>query len=99
MNLNSKSTKFFLVAITLLSLHARAQQSSSLESSREAMRAAFDACHQELGIERPEPGQRPQAPDDETRQKVEACMKSKGFEMHKFGPGRGGKERGATGVR
>lgn len=98
--MNLEKSKSIILAVALLLAGAsQAQESSSFASSREAMRAAFDACHEELGIERPEPGQRPQAPDEETRQKIEACMKSKGFEMSKFGPGRGGKERGTPGVR
>lgn len=69
------------------------------------MREAFRACNEELGIERPEPGQRPQAPDEETRAKLDACLKEKGFEPPtKFGPGPGGggrdgQERPGAGVR
>ncbi|MEC7275595.1 MAG: hypothetical protein VXV96_04675 [Bdellovibrionota bacterium] len=43
----------------------------------EEVREAMEACHQELGTERPERGTRP---SDEDRAKMEACLESKGFE-------------------
>ncbi|GEM_PF-1266136 len=74
--------------------------------SHEELRAAFEACREELGVAKPEPGQRPQAPDEETRAQLDACLKEKGFEPPpKFGGPRGGlrhsggSEGGSAGVQ
>ncbi|WP_347357968.1 hypothetical protein [Bdellovibrio sp.] len=88
-----------LLSLTSMGVQASAQQ----QKSREAMKEAFRACSEELGIERPKPGQRPQAPDEETRDKMDACLKEKGFEPPvKFGHGPGGRDeqgRPTEGVR
>lgn len=66
------------------------------QKSHEELKEAFRACEQELGIARPEPGTRPQAPDEETRAKLDTCLINKGFEVPKFGrggPGKGHPER------
>ncbi|WP_374079232.1 hypothetical protein [Bdellovibrio bacteriovorus] len=66
-------------------------------------RAAFEACREELDLPQPEPGQRPQALDEETRDKLDACLKEKGFEPPKFGRGGHGKRppvhEGSSGVQ
>ncbi|MDG0816002.1 hypothetical protein [Bdellovibrio svalbardensis] len=64
-----------------------AQQDSS---QHEAKRAAFAECANEVGLPKPEAGQRPQAPDEEQRTKMDACLKAKGFEPPtRFGGGNG----------
>ncbi|WP_374035379.1 hypothetical protein ACES2I_06410 [Bdellovibrio bacteriovorus] len=90
-----------LIATLILVTVTSAHPSWAQEKSHEALREAFRACHEELGIAQPEPGQRPQAPDDETRSKIDACLQEKGFEAPpKFGrgggPGRGRPERSAS---
>lgn len=57
-------------------------------------RAAFEACLTELGIEKPAPGERPKAPSEEERTKMDDCLKAKGFEPPKFRGGRAGGPHG-----
>ncbi|CAE79296.1 hypothetical protein AB1A81_06400 [Bdellovibrio bacteriovorus] len=90
-----------MMATLILAGLTTAHTSFAQEKSHEALREAFRACHDELGIEQPEPGQRPQAPDEETRKKIDTCLKEKGFEVSKFGrgggPGKGRPERSSDG--
>ena len=86
--------KEVFVLIALVSLFATSAMAQTEDTSHEERRAAFDACFTELGIEKPEPGQRPQAPDEETREKIDACMKVKGFEAPKHRGGRGPRGEG-----
>lgn len=52
--------------------------------THEQLRAAFQECRTELGLPAPTPGERPQAPDEETKAKIDTCLKEKGFERPKF---------------
>lgn len=83
-----------LMLVTVLTLFATAAIAQS-EDSQSAHRAAFEACLSSLGIERPERGQRPTAPDDEMREKIDACMLEKGYEVptHREGRREGGGHR------
>ena len=58
--------------------------------------AAFQACAAEQGVHLPEPGKKPAAsahpaPDALNRDKLDACLKTKGFE-HPAGPGPNGSQ-------
>src|SRR5438309_1097814 len=76
----------FGAAISLVSMSAFAQQD---DKSQDARRAAFGACADEVGLQKPEPGTRPQAPSEEQRAKMDACLKAKGFQAPtRFGGGR-----------
>ncbi|KHD87527.1 MAG: hypothetical protein OM95_13855 [Bdellovibrio sp. ArHS] len=76
-----------LSLVLALNAPAVAQTEGFHGRSQEDHRAAFDACREELGLPEPTPGERPQAPDEETREKMDACLKEKGFEPPKFGRG------------
>lgn len=73
--------KFVIVSflvLTAISSYARPSQ-----EDREEHRAAFESCAQELGIEKPERGQRPSL---EEREKMDACLASKGIERPEHPP-------------
>ncbi|KYG62504.1 hypothetical protein AZI86_16400 [Bdellovibrio bacteriovorus] len=86
--------KEVLMLIAIVCLFATSAMAQSDDTSHEEHRAAFRVCLAELGIEKPAQGERPQAPDEETREKIDACMKDKGFEAppHRGGGPRGGGE-------
>lgn len=66
-----------VIAVSFVASMAMAQSNS--DTSREAMREAFAQCAESVGLPKPEAGQRPQAPDEEQRAKMDACLKEKGF--------------------
>ncbi|HWU42536.1 MAG TPA: hypothetical protein VN132_03825 [Bdellovibrio sp.] len=70
--------KILIIAAVIASSSAAMSQQS--DQSREEMRAAFAACAESVGLQKPEAGQRPQAPTDEQRQKMDTCLKEKGFD-------------------
>ena len=86
--------KEVLTLIAIASLFATSAMAQSDDASHEERRAAFEACLAELGIEKPAQGERPQAPDNETRAKIDDCMNGKGFEppQHRGEGPRGGGE-------
>ncbi len=82
---------------SFLAMHVASAQ-DSMATDRAAFKAAFDSCLTSAGIERPEPGERPQAPSDEERQLVDSCLQEKGFQppTHRGGPrGEGRRDRAA----
>ncbi|MEK2688144.1 hypothetical protein [Bdellovibrio sp. GT3] len=91
------SKKILMTAASIITLHstsfALAQQSERPRGGGPSaeQRAAFQACAEAAGMERPEPGQRPTAPTEEQRTAMDACLKEKGIEPPtRFGgPGRG----------
>lgn len=66
------------MVIAALTSVAQAQQANH--------RAAFDTCMKELNLPLPKREERPQAPDEDTRAKIDNCLKSKGFEPPQRGP-------------
>lgn len=76
-----------VAVVTIAGSNVFAQQDSS---KHEAMHTAFAVCANEVGLPKPEEGQRPQAPDEEQRQKMDACLKAKGFEPPTRFGGHGG---------
>lgn len=86
------------LVFSTLSFQVVQAQEEDHSAQREAFKAAFDSCLSELGIEKPEKGQRPQAPDDSTRTQIDACLKEKGFEppAHRKGGPPGGSHREAA---
>ncbi|MAF77161.1 MAG: hypothetical protein CME60_03305 [Halobacteriovoraceae bacterium] len=61
-------------------------------AQQEGFREAMEACHEELGTERPERGQRP---SEEEREAMKSCLSAKGIEMPERGPRGQGGQRGA----
>ncbi|UOF02502.1 hypothetical protein [Bdellovibrio reynosensis] len=97
--------QLYILTTLVLAFAPPAFAQEEARKSHEEHRAAFDACLAELGVEKPEKGQRPQAPDEELRTKIDECLKEKGFEPPKFRGGRGGhhgpppEDREGSGVR
>lgn len=87
------------IAVLVLSLSFISVSAEAEQKSHDDLREAFRACHEELGIAQPAPGQRPQAPDETAKNQIDACLKDKGFEVPKFGPRHGGREESSGGVR
>lgn len=89
-------TNFLLTSALILSLVSPAMAQET-DNSQEARRAAFDDCLTSLGIERPAEGERPQVPQDDVREQIDACMLEKGYEAPKHrhqGPPPDGERRG-----
>jgi hypothetical protein len=66
--------------MTLLTLiQASAWGVQAAEPTQEERRKIFRECADQVGLPKPEPGQRPQRPDEELKRKLDACLKSKGL--------------------
>ena len=68
----NKKNKSIAVAV-IMSFAAYMTQVQARESG---FREAMDSCASELGITKPEPGQKP---SDSERSKIDACLAEKGF--------------------
>ncbi|MNK15831.1 hypothetical protein D3C87_339820 [compost metagenome] len=91
-------TQVLVFGLTL-SLSQLAPAQETTEKSREEVRAAFQECAEKVGWQKPEEGHRPQAPDEATRESMDACMKEKGIELPKHRPGREGRPPRGGGAR
>ena len=69
-------TKYFTLGLLITGSALLAAQSSFADSS--ARHVAFEACAQELGLQPPQPGQKPSAA---TMQKMDQCMEEKGYNI------------------
>ncbi len=89
MNTDFKKAVLMGLSVAVVAVAASNAFAQDSSSSHDAMRAAFAACANEVGLPKPVAGQRPQAPDEEQRAKMDACLKAKGFEPPtRFGGGR-----------
>lgn len=79
-------SKRLLVGLAVLMTGSGAMALDGVEKRNHEHRAAMKACMEELGIPQPERGERPQAPSEEVRERIDSCMKSKGFEKPLFKP-------------
>ncbi len=67
-----------LVQASALTVHA--------EKNQEERRKIFKECADQVGLPKPEAGQKPQRPDETMKSKMDACLKSKGLTPpHDFG--------------
>lgn len=49
------------------------------ETTQEERRKIFQECADQVGLPKPEPGQKPQRPDETLKSKLDECLKSKGL--------------------
>lgn len=78
-------------ALTVISLDTPVASAQESSSDREARHAAFDSCATQVGLQKPAAGERRPALSDELRQKLDACLKEKGFDSPSH---RGGEHHG-----
>lgn len=77
-----------LVLTTLLILASFEVAARPSQAQMEEMRSAMDSCAAELGISKPERGQRP---SDADREKMDQCLAEKGIEKPSHPPRGGGR--------
>ncbi|MBS1971863.1 MAG: hypothetical protein JSU04_16245 [Bdellovibrionales bacterium] len=70
--------KLTMSLILLVFIQASAL-SAHAETTQEERRKIFKECADQVGLPKPEAGQKPQRPDETMKSKLDACLKSKGL--------------------
>lgn len=67
------------INLILLALTLASTAGAQAETTQEERRKIFQECADQVGLPKPEPGQKPQRPDETLKSKLDECLKSKGL--------------------